>query len=125
MTYAGKGLVLSGLVFPGLGQVILKRYVRGVLMMLAIAAGLIFMTAEAARTALDALARMSARGGTVDVARIVDAAGQAVSRSHTWIYAFSLLLILAVWLFSTVDAYRIGQSLDRSVPDRPRPSVRP
>lgn len=114
MTHASKGLVLSGLVFPGLGQVALKHYMRGALLMLTVTVGLIIMVAEAARTALDALARIDLYNGTIDLDEIMRAAVQALNHSHTGVYMFSLFLILFAWLFSAVDAYRLGKSLDRS-----------
>jgi hypothetical protein len=119
MTHANKGLVLSGLVFPGLGQVMLKRYMRGAVLMLAVAVGVVSMAAEAARTALDALARIDIDSGTIGLDEIMRAARQAASHTHTWVYIFSLFLILFAWLFSAVDAYRIGKSLDRSMPPNP------
>lgn len=119
MTHASKGLVLSGLVFPGLGQVVLKRYLRGAVLMLAVAVGLIGLVAEAARTALDALARIDIYSSTIDLDEIMRAAVQAVNHTHTWIYIFSLFLILFAWLFGALDAYRIGRSLDRSLPPEP------
>ena len=66
MANAIKGLLLSALVFPGLGQIALRRYQRGVVLMLATLAGLVVIVAKAAREAGRILDTIESEGGVID-----------------------------------------------------------
>lgn len=112
MTNAIKGLLLSALVFPGLGQIVLKRYQRGVVLMLATVAGLVVTVAKATREARRILESIEAGGGVVDQ----DAMSRAIAQATSWSgnLAFNLLLaaIVLCWIYAAVDAYRIGKQQD-------------
>jgi urease gamma subunit len=112
MTNAMKGVLLSALVFPGLGQIVLKRYQRGVVLMLATVVGLVVIVVKAAREAGRILETIEAGGGVIDQ----DAMSRAIEQATAWSgnLAFNLLLvaITLVWIYSAVDAYRIGKQQD-------------
>ncbi|MFZ5862250.1 MAG: hypothetical protein ACOYXR_05350 [Nitrospirota bacterium] len=112
MTNATKGALLSALGFPGLGQIALKRYQRGVVWMLASVAGLVLMVATAAREAGRILETIEAEGGVVDQ----DAMSRAIAQATAWSGNLDLnLLVLAItlcWIYAAVDAYRIGKQQD-------------
>jgi hypothetical protein len=122
MTNAMKGALLSGLVFPGLGQLALKRYQRGVVFILAIVAGLMVIVAQAAREAGRILDAIEAGGGVIDE----DAMSRAIAQATAWSgnLAFNLLLfaITLCWIYSAVDAYRIGKQQDLRQAGEPRES---
>jgi len=67
MKSALKAALLSGLVFPGLGQIYLKRYWRGFLFIILIMIGLVIIAGIAAAGALESLNTIQAQGGTVDI----------------------------------------------------------
>lgn len=112
MTNAVKGVVLSALVFPGAGQIALKRYQRGVMFMLATVAGLVVIVANAAREAGRILNTIEAGGGVIDE----DAMSRAIAEATAWSgnLSFNLLLfaITLCWIYAAVDAYRIGKQQD-------------
>jgi hypothetical protein len=112
MTNAIKGLLLSALVFPGLGQIALKRYQRGVVLMLATLAGFVVIVVNAAREAGRILESIEAEGGVIDQ----DAMSRAIAQATAWSnnLAFNLLLfaIALCWIYAAVDAYRIGKQQD-------------
>jgi hypothetical protein len=112
MTNAMKGVVLSGLVFPGLGQMALKRYQRGVVLMLATVAGLVVIVAKAAREAGRILAAIEAEGGAIDEAAMARAIEQATAWSGNLGFNLLLVAITLCWIYSAVDAYRIGKQQD-------------
>jgi len=111
-TNAIKGVVLSALVFPGLGQIVLKRYQRGIAFALATLAGLVAIVAAATREATRILAAIEAQGGVIDE----DAMSRAIAEATSWSghLTFNLLLIAIAlcWVYSAVDAYRIGKQQD-------------
>jgi hypothetical protein len=112
MNHATKGAFLSGAVFPGLGQVVLKHYVRGIALMLVVSAGLIMIVKKALEQALAILEKIQWEGGTIDMTTISRAATQASTSSESLSFNFLLFLIVCCWLIGTVDAYRIGKKKD-------------
>ncbi len=112
MTNATKGVLLSALVFPGLGQIALKRYERGVVLILASLAGLVVLVAKATREAKRILETIESGGGVIDP----DAMSRAIAEATSWSgnLAFNLLLvaIMLLWMYSAFDAYRIGKQQD-------------
>jgi urease gamma subunit len=122
MTNAIKGVLFSALVFPGLGQIALKRYQRGVVLMLATVAGLVVIVANATREARRILETIESGGGVIDQ----DAMSRAIAQSTAWSdnLAFNLLLfaITLCWVYAAVDAYRIGKQQDLRQADQPRGS---
>jgi len=112
MNYSLKGAFLSGLVFPGLGQVVLKHYKRGIAMMLVVLAGLSIVVSEATEQAFTILEKVESQGGAIDMKTISNAATQASTTfgSLTFNCAFSLMILC--WVIAVVDAYRIGRKKD-------------
>ena len=109
-----KGVLLSGLVFPGLGQIVLKRYRRGIALVLATAAGLAVFVAQATSKALSILKDISSQGESVDLNTVSDAAARASAAGGDTILDLALLLIVCCWILGMVDAYRIGKQLDQA-----------
>ena len=116
MKHSVKGALLSGAVFPGLGQFVLKHYVRGVALMLAVSAGLFLLVKIALEQALAILERIQWEGGPIDMAAISNAAVQASTSFHSRMFNLLLLLLVFCWLFATVDAYRLGRKKDSEEP---------
>lgn len=123
MKHSVKAAVLSGAVFPGLGQLFLKHYVRGVGLMLAVAVGLFEVVKIALEQALAILEKIQWQGGTIDMAAISNAAARASTSSGSRTFNLFLLFIVACWLFGTVDAYRLGQKKDREEQSPPGQAV--
>jgi len=107
-----KGALFSGLVFPGLGQVMLKHYKRGVGLMLAITAILLAVLIKAVQQAFTILEKIEAEGGAIDMSTISNAATQASTTSESFIIKLLLWLIIFCWFIGVVDAYRIGRKKD-------------
>jgi hypothetical protein len=107
-----KGALLSGLVFPGLGQIALKRYWRGFALMLAVMAGLYIMIVTALQQAYIILDRIEAEGGMPDSDTISQAAAQAAAASDSPLITAVSVLIIVCWIVGIVDAWRIGKQKD-------------
>ena len=107
-----KGALWSGLVFPGLGQVILKHYKRGAVLMIAVSASLLVILMKAVQGAFAILEKIEFEGGVIDLSTISNAATQASTTSESLIFNLALLLIMFCWIIGTVDAYRIGRKKD-------------
>jgi len=119
MRQATKGLLLSGLVFPGLGQLLLGRRLRGGLFIAVVLASTIACVVAGTRVALGILARLEASGRPIDLAAITAAATEAAGGGGVLLIEALLGLIVLCWLVALVDAYLLGRALDwRGVQDR-------
>jgi hypothetical protein len=107
-----RGAFWSGLVFPGLGQVVLKRYKRGAVIMLTVLAGLSVIVVQAVQKAFIILEKIKSEGVMIDMDMILDAASQASTNSDSLIFSFAVLLITFCWIIGIVDAYKIGKKKD-------------
>ena len=112
MSNSLKAALLSGLVFPGIGQVVLKRYRRGVVLMLIVLACLLIVVAKAVQQAFSILKQIELAGGTINVDAILNVATQSSKNSDSLLFNSILLLIIVSWILGVVDAYRIGKKRD-------------
>ena len=112
MNNALKGALLSGLVFPGLGQVMLKYYKRGAVLMIAITATLLAVLIKAVQQAFTILEKIESEGGEIDMSTILSTATQASTTSDSLIFKLLLWLLIFCWVIGVVDAYRIGRKKD-------------
>ncbi len=112
MSNSLKAALLSGLVFPGIGQVVLKRYRRGVVLMLVVLACLSIVVAKAVQQAFSILKQIELAGGTINVDAILNVATQSSTNSDSIVFNSILLLIIVCWILGVVDAYRIGKKRD-------------
>jgi TM2 domain-containing membrane protein YozV len=107
-----KGALFSGLIFPGLGQIILKRSQRGVAILLTVLISVSIMAVKIVAIARDSIDKIASEGGMMDASKISEIASQVSTDSTEFMLNFLLLVILACWLFSIFDAYRIGRKMD-------------
>jgi hypothetical protein len=107
-----KGAFLSGVVFPGLGQVILKHYKSGIALMLIVSVNMLLIIVKTVQHALAILEKIESEGGAIDISTISKAATQASTTSGSLIFKIALLLIILCWIIGVVDAYRIGKKKD-------------
>ena len=107
-----KAAVLSGLIFPGLGQIVLKRYKRGAVIMLTVLVSLSVVVAKAVQHALAILEKIESEGGAISMSTISNAATQASATSGSLTFNLVLLLVTLCWIIGVVDAYRIGKKKD-------------
>ena len=112
MSNALKGALLSGLVFPGLGQVNLRHYKRGIVLMLIVSVSLLVIVVKAVLLAFTILEKIDLEGRAIDMSAILNATTQATTTSDSLLYNFLLFLIILCWIIGIVDAYRIGKKRD-------------
>jgi hypothetical protein len=111
--YSIKAALLSGLVFPGVGHLYLRRYLRGVLIAAAAAALSYFMISVALNSAFDIAGKIQSG----DVPLNVESISELVSRESqgnedsTDIAAMALFVL---WIIGIVDSYREGRAREKS-----------
>ncbi len=121
MNKAMLGTALSGLVFPGLGQVVLGRRTLGVLLMILSSTGLAGCLSGYIQRlpALISLLMEQAEHNGLDPLRSFSATMQWFTTDSGSLERFSLWLLGGCWLFSLIHAYLIGTALDRHPPSSP------
>jgi len=112
MSNALKGALWSGLIWPGLGQVVLKRYKRGAAIMLMAGVSLTVILIKVAQLTLAILDKIESQDGMIDMGAISDAAAQVSAVSSNLGFHLLSWVILACWIIGIVDAYRIGRQMD-------------
>lgn len=108
MTRASKAALISGLLFPGAGQIYLKRYRRGLGMITIALSAFIIILVRAVAAAMESISALPPTGVPLapnDLARLA-----AVSSQDIWAGSGKVLLALFIgcWALSVVDAYRLG-----------------
>jgi TM2 domain-containing membrane protein YozV len=107
-----KAALWSAFVFPGLGQMYLKRYLRGLVPMLLVLAGLGILIAQAVVVALKALEQIDLQGVVMDMKAVSDLAAKSAAGGDS--YSSLILLGIALcWFLSIIDAYRLGKEKEQ------------
>lgn len=112
MSNALKGALLSGLVLPGLGQIVLKKYRRGLAFVTAVSVGMALLMVKVYQTAMAIVEKAGPAADSMDLNRMVTSTNQAVAEAGTLGYQLALALIVIAWVFGAVDAYFVGRKLD-------------
>jgi len=106
MKTAVKAALLSGFVFPGVGQIYLKRYLRGLIILIPVLLGLIIIVGIATVGIMESLKQIEA--GAADTNTMLTLAASYSARNDIVSKVISLF-IACCWLFSMIDAYSIGR----------------
>ncbi len=109
MNPAIKAALFSALLFPGWGQIYLKKYKRGILMMLPVVAGIIAITWATVQVAITVIKAAPLKKGEVDISAVVNLTNSSIKALDFYYILLSFLLIIIPWVFSTIDAYRLGK----------------
>jgi hypothetical protein len=116
MRNAVKGALLSGLVFPGLGQLVLKNYRRGVALVLVSSASLSLIVLKAWQQASLILEKIESGDRVLDPGTISQVAKGTTAQSDQLIFSLAPLIFILCWVIGMVDAYRIGKKKDLERP---------
>jgi hypothetical protein len=107
-----KGAFLSGLVFPGVGQIVLKQYRKGAFLIFVVVASLIMFVTLATRQAMAVLEKIQASGGSIDSETVARTANQVTTNQASLLLNFLLFFMIFCWVFGVIDAYKMGRRKD-------------
>jgi hypothetical protein len=108
MKRSTKAALLSGLVFPGVGHMVLKRYLRGSVLMLSALVAFSVVVTKAIKQALTIVDRINSGGIPVEAGAITELASIPTSGTDASIVNIAAFAISAVWIIAVVDSYRLG-----------------
>ena len=102
--------LLSGLVFPGAGHLLLKQYRRGWLLIIITLGALSVIVNSVVSQALAIVDRVNSGGIPYDTATIADMAAKSAETGGGMLANIALLIATACWLIGIIDAWRLGAS---------------
>ncbi|MGA2781719.1 MAG: DUF5683 domain-containing protein [Smithella sp.] len=110
MKISYKAALLSAFVFPGVGQLYLKKFWRGIVIMLIILTGLGYIILAVAISALSILddSVVKLQNGATNLQELSNIVGSKMSTTDTYHDAV-FYLIVCFWIFAVIDAYIIGK----------------
>ncbi len=100
-----KPLLLSALVFPGLGQFVQGKRLLGLLIMLLLSWAVYIVFSEASKQINEATDRM-AQSGVIDIMEIEEESHKIVTNLDTPQFVNASYSIVGLWLFSIVEVFR-------------------
>jgi len=104
-----KATLLSALVFPGLGQLTLKRYYRATLMISACLISLYIIINSAIEKAMEISQKIVSGEipyDTTTISRMIEESSAGASASTT---NSALSIVTFIWLWAMIDAYFINR----------------
>ena len=108
MTKATKAALLSGLVFPGAGHLLLRHYWRAAAVAFAALAAMSIVIEDVFQRAQSIVDRIYAGDIPADSAAITEMVAQSSNAANDLYTNVALLVLVACWLFGIVDSYRLG-----------------
>ena len=109
-----KAAMLSGLVFPGLGQLFLKRPLRALAFLAPALAAALYFSSAVLGPVFEIANEISSGSMALDPFLIQ----QRVEQSHidTGMMNFAALVMVVAWVASTIDAWRLGRAQEPVAP---------
>ena len=110
MKISYKAALLSTFVFPGVGQLYLKKYLRGLVIMFLSCIGLSYIIWSATGSAINHLddVMVKMQGGTMNLQELSDIVRSKLLTTDPH-NNFVFYFIVCIWIFAIIDAYRIGK----------------
>jgi hypothetical protein len=113
VSYSIKAALLSGLVFPGVGHLYLRRYLRGVVIAAGAAALSYFIISVAVDSAFDIAGKIQSGDVPLNVESISGLVSKA-SQGNEHSTDIATMVLFALWVIGIVDSYRVGRARERS-----------
>jgi hypothetical protein len=105
MKISTKAALLSGLVFPGLGHMVLKQYLRGSISALI---GLSVIVTKAVNQALAIVDKINSGEIPLEAGAITDQVSNSTGGAEGLILNIATFVVVACWLIGIIDSYRVG-----------------
>ena len=113
MKKSSKAALLSGLVFPGIGHIVLKQYLRGSVLMLFALAALSVIVTRVFQRALTIVDRINSGDIPVDTGAIAEMVSNSTSGAGSFIENTAVIVFGACWLIGIIDSYRLGVAQEK------------
>ncbi|MCH8278085.1 MAG: hypothetical protein IIC12_04040 [Proteobacteria bacterium] len=108
MTKPLKVVLLSGLVFPGIGHLVLKHYLRGSVLIILTLLAFSAIVTVAVRRVLSVVDSINSGEIPVESGAITELVSNSISSADNLIVNISLIVVGACWVVGIIDSYRLG-----------------
>jgi hypothetical protein len=108
MKKRSKSALLSGLIFPGIGHIFLREYVRGSILVVASLASLSVIVTSAYQRALLVVDRIASGDVAMETGAIAQAVSNSTYATNNLVENVAIFLLTACWLGGIIDSYRLG-----------------
>jgi hypothetical protein len=108
-----KAALISGLAFPGLGHIYLKKYLVGAVLLIVAGASVYSVSVTAIDTALSVAKEIEAGEVSINedaIGRLIEQKSQGSAKATN----LSLVALMLSWVFGVVDSYRVGRGKKRT-----------
>jgi len=113
MKRSSKAALLSGLVFPGIGHMVLKQYLRGSVLMFFALVALSVVVTRIFQRALTIVDRINSGDIPVDTGAIAEMVSNSTSGADSLIENIAVIVLVACWLIGIIDSYRLGVAQEK------------
>lgn len=108
-----KAVLLSGLVFPGMGHLYLKRVLPGVVLLGTALTSVYFLLSSILEKAFIISNKIQSGDMPLDVAAISEFAAKQSTGADGRLLNIATYTLLICWVIGMVDAYRVGRSSNK------------
>ena len=109
MNLATKAALLSALLFPGWGQIYLKKYKRGLAFIVPVFFCILFLVWAVVQVAIRVLKATPVKKGTVNFNAVVNLAVNSIKELDLFYLLLILIFMILLSIFSIIDAYFLGK----------------
>jgi hypothetical protein len=111
MNSVKKAVLLNALLFPGCGEIYLKKYKTGILIIIATVVGILSILWSVAQSTINILKIAPFKKGTLSFVAVFQLAIDAI-KSMNFFYLFLVLFFMfLLWLLSIIDVYLWGKKI--------------
>jgi len=110
-----KAALLSGLVFPGIGHLALKEYLRASILILAAMTAVYVLTTAAVDQAMSVVDRIYSGDVALDAQSISEAISASSAETDNRAANASLLVFGLCWIVGIIDSWRLGRIQDENL----------
>ena len=109
MNLATKAALFNTFQFPRWGQIYLKKYKKGIAIILATVGGVVSILFSLVQTTTALLKVAPFKKGAITFIAVVQTAINAIKALNLSYLFLILLSMILLWIFSIIDAYQIGK----------------
>lgn len=109
MNVTTKAALFNALVFPGWGEIYLKKYRRGLLIITGMAAGILSILLLVVQETLAVLKVTPVDKSTLSFGRLFQLSVKVMHSLNPSCILIILFFMIFLWLLSIIDAYRLGK----------------
>lgn len=103
-----KAPLLSGLIFPGIGHMVLKQYLRGWVLILVTLVALAEVVSSAFQQAQIIVERINTGDIPIEPGALAEVASSATSSTQSLVDNIAVFVLAACWLVGIVDSCRLA-----------------